>query len=478
MAVAGAQHNNMKPAVSARDPKAIAAAVSALTVAFGNRVVTSQAVREQHANTFTWIANQPPDAVVFPQNTGDVQQVVRICAGNGVPIIPFGVGTSLEGHINAPLGGVSIDFRDMNKVLAVHAEDLDCVIEPGITRKALNEHLRDSGLFFPIDPGADASLGGMAATRASGTNAVRYGTMKDNVIALKAVMGNGEVMTTARRAKKTAAGYDLTRLMVGSEGTLGVITELTLRLSGIPEAISGGVCPFPSVEACCNATILTIQSGIPVARIELLDALQVKAVNIYSRLTLRETPMLFMEFHGTEASVAEQSERFGEIAKEFGGGPFEWTTRAEDRTKLWEARHNAALSTTTLRPGSSIIATDVCVPISRLAECVTDTQRDIAESKLVAPIVGHVGDGNFHLTLLVDLKDAGEITVAKQFNERLVERALAMDGTCTGEHGVGQGKMKYLLAEHGAESLAVMASIKRALDPQNIMNPGKIVALS
>jgi D-lactate dehydrogenase (cytochrome) len=349
-------------------------------------------------------------------------------------------------------------------------------VQPGVTRKALNEYLRDQGVFFPIDPGADASLGGMAATRASGTNAVRYGTMNDNVIALKAVMGNGELMTTARRAKKTSAGYDLTRLMVGSEGTLGVITELTLRLSGIPEAISGGVCPFPSVEACCNATILTIQSGIPVARIELLDALQVKAVNIYSRLTLRETPMLFMEFHGTDASVAEQSERFGEIAKEFGGGPFEWTTRAEDRTKLWEARHNAALSTTTLRPGSSLIATDVCVPISRLAECVTDTQRDIADSKLVAPIVGHVGDGNFHLTLLVDINDAGEIKIAKQFNERLVERALAMDGTCTGEHGVGQGKMKYLPAEHGAPALAAMRAIKQALDPLDILNPGKIIA--
>jgi len=403
---------------------------------------------------------------------------VRICAGHGVPVIPYGTGTSLEGHVNAPLGGVSIDFRDMNKVLAVHAEDLDCVIEPGITRKALNEHLRDSGLFFPIDPGADASLGGMAATRASGTNAVRYGTMKDNVLALKVVMANGELMTTARRAKKTSAGYDLTRLMVGSEGTLGVITELTLKLSGIPEAISGGVCPFPSVEACCNATIHTIQTGIPVARIELLDALQVRAVNIYSKLTLRETPMLFLEFHGTEASVAEQSERFGEIAKEFGGGPFEWTTRTEDRTRLWEARHNAALSTFTLRPGSKMIATDVCVPISRLAECVTQTQADIAENRLLAPIVGHVGDGNFHLTLLVDMDDADEIKRAKGLAERLVERALSMDGTCTGEHGVGQGKMQYLLAEHGPMALEAMASIKRALDPQNIMNPGKIVTLS
>jgi len=461
-----------------RNPAAIAAAITAITAAFGNRVVTAQAVREQHGNTLTWVPNQPPDAVVFPQSTQDVQQIVRICAKHGVPVIPFGTGTSLEGHVNAPLGGVSIDFRDMNKVLAVHAEDLDCVIEPGITRKALNEHLRDQGVFFPIDPGADASLGGMAATRASGTNAVRYGTMKDNVLAMKVVMANGEVMSTARRAKKTSAGYDLTRLIVGSEGTLGIITELTLKLSGIPEAIAGGVCPFPSVEACCNATIATIQTGIPVARIELLDALQVRAVNLYSRLALRETPMLFLEFHGTEASVAEQSQRFGEIAKEFGGGSFEWTARTEERSKLWEARHNAALSTFTLRPGSSMIATDVCVPISRLAECVGETQHDIAELRLVAPIVGHVGDGNFHLTLLVDMDDADEIKRAKMLSERLVERALSMDGTCTGEHGVGQGKMKYLLAEHGAEAMAVMASIKRALDPQNIMNPGKIVALA
>src|ERR1700690_1456254 len=301
------------------DRKAVDGVIAALAAAFGNRLVTSQAVREQHGNTLTWVPNQPPDAVVFPQSTADVQQIVRICAANGVPVIPFGVGTSLEGHINAPLGGVCIDVRDMSRLLAVHAEDLDCVIEPGITRKALNEQLRDQGLFFPIDPGADASLGGMAATRASGTNAVRYGTMKDNVLALKAVLASGEVVTTARRAKKSSAGYDLTRLMVGSEGTLGIITELTLRLSGIPQAIASGVSPFPSVEAACNAAILTIQSGIPVARIELLDALQVRASNLYSKLSLPEMPMLFLEFHGSEASVAEQSQRFGEIAKEFGG---------------------------------------------------------------------------------------------------------------------------------------------------------------
>ncbi|MFL6805628.1 MAG: FAD-linked oxidase C-terminal domain-containing protein [Xanthobacteraceae bacterium] len=461
----------------ARRERSSKEAIAELTAAFGNRVVTSAAVREQHANTTTWIENEPPEAVVFPQSAADVQQIVRICARHRVPVIAFGTGTSLEGHINAPCGGISIDFRDMNRVLAVHAEDLDCVVEPGITRKALNEFLRDRGLFFPIDPGADASLGGMAATRCSGTNAVRYGTMKDNVLALTAVLANGEIMRTGTRAKKTAAGYDLTRLMVGSEGTLGVITSLTLRLSGIPEAIASGVCPFPSVEAACNATIMTIQSGIPVARIELLDEVQVKATNVYSKLALPEVPMLFVEFHGSDAGVAEQSERFGEIAGELGGGPFEWATKAEDRSRLWQARHDAYWAGRGLRPGAQAIATDVCVPISRLAECVTATQHDIAESHLVAPILGHVGDGNFHLTLLVDLDDRDELARAKALCERLVERALAMEGTCTGEHGVGQGKMKYLAAEYGAAALAAMQAVKRALDPDDIMNPGKIVAL-
>jgi D-lactate dehydrogenase (cytochrome) len=465
-----------KPARIAHNRDAIAAVIAALTAQFGNRLVTSQAVREQHANTTTWIESQAPDAVVFPQTTADVQAIVRVCAAHRVPVIPFGTGTSLEGHINAPFGGVSVDFRDMNRVLAVNAQDFDCVVEPGITRKQLNEHLRDQGLFFPLDPGADASLGGMAATRCSGTNAVRYGTMKDNVLGLKVVLANGELMTTARRAKKSSAGYDLTRLIVGSEGTLGVITELTLKLTGIPEAISGGVCPFPSVEAACNAAIATIQSGIPVARIELLDELQVKATNLYSKLTLPEVPMLFVEFHGSPAGVAEQSERFGEIADDLGGGPFEWTTKPEDRTRLWQARHDAYWAGRGLRPGAQAIATDVCVPLSRLAECVTETQREIAAHGLVAPILGHVGDGNFHLTLLVDLADAAEVKAAKVLCERLVERALAMDGTCTGEHGVGQGKMKYLAGELGAPALGAMAAIKRALDPDGIMNPGKIVA--
>jgi len=415
--------------------------------------------------------------VVFAQNTADVQDIVRLCGVHGVPVIAFGTGTSLEGHVNAPQGGICIDFRDMNRVLAVHAEDLDCVVEPGITRKQLNEYLRDQGLFFAIDPGADASLGGMAATRCSGTNAVRYGTMKDNVLGMKVVLANGDLMRTGTRARKSAAGYDLTRLIVGSEGTLGVITEVTLRLHGIPEAIAAGVCPFPSVEAACKAAILTIQSGIPVARIELLDDLQVKASNAYSKLALPERPMLFLEFHGSDAGVAEQSQRFGEIAQELGGGPFDWATRQEDRNRLWQARHDAYWAGRSLRAGAQALATDVCVPISRLAECVSETQRDVVASNLVAPIIGHVGDGNFHLTLLVDMKDPAEVARAKGLVERLTERALAMDGTCTGEHGVGQGKMKYLAAEHGEPALEAMRALKRALDPGNIMNPGKIVAL-
>jgi D-lactate dehydrogenase (cytochrome) len=459
------------------DRKAVDTVIAALAATVGNRLVTSQAVREQHGNTLTWIGNQPPDAVVFPQTTADVQQIVRLCARERVPVIGFGTGTSLEGQVNAPRGGICLDFRDMNRVLTVHAEDLDCVVEPGITRKQLNEHLRDQGVFFPIDPGADASLGGMAATRASGTNAVRYGTMKDNVLALKVVLANGEVMTTATRAKKSSSGYDLTRLIVGSEGTLGIITELTLRLAGIPESIASGVCPFPSVEAACNATIATIQTGIPVARIELLDALQVRACNLYSKLALAETPMLFVEFHGTEASVAEQSQRFGEIAQEFGGGPFDWATKAEDRTRLWQARHDSYWAQRGLRPGAEALATDVCVPLSRLAECLTETQRDIAENNLLAPIVGHVGDGNFHVGLLVDRDNEEEVARVDAFLERLVARALAMGGTCTGEHGVGQGKMKYLAAEHGEPALQAMRAIKRALDPLDIMNPGKIFSI-
>src|SRR5215471_3125521 len=460
-----------------RNPGAVSAALAELAASFGNRLVTSLAVREQHANITTWHTVAPPDAVVFPQTTEDVQRAVRICARHRVPVIPFGTGTSLEGHTNAPYGGISIDLKDMNRILEVHSEDFDCVVQPGVTRKRLNDELRDQGLFFTVDPGADASLGGMASTGASGTTTVRYGTMKDNVLSLKVVLPNGELMTTARRARKTSAGYDLTRLIVGAEGTLGVITELTLKLSGIPEAISAGVCPFPSVEAACNAAIATIQSGIPVARIELLDELQVKATNLYSKLALPEVPMLFVEFHGSPAGVAEQAERFGEIARDLAGGPFEWATKPEDRSRLWQARHDAYWAARGLRPGAQALATDVCVPISRLAECVTAAQREIAELGLVAPILGHVGDGNFHLSLLVDMNDAAEVKSAKTLCERLVERALAMDGTCTGEHGVGQGKMKYLAGELGSPALAAMAAIKRALDPDDIMNPGKIVAI-
>jgi D-lactate dehydrogenase (cytochrome) len=451
--------------------------IDRLTEMVGPRVSVAPGVLSDHGRSEAYHASQPPDVVVFPETTQELAAIVKLCADLGMPIVPFGAGTSLEGNAAAVAGGVCFDFARMNKILKIHDKDMDVVVQPGITRKQLNAQLRDTGLFFPIDPGADASIGGMASTRASGTMAVRYGTMKDNVLSLKVVLANGEVMSTARRAKKTASGYDLTRLIVGSEGTLGVITELTLRLAGIPEAISSGVCPFPSVEAACNATILTIQSGIPVARIELLDALQVHACNLYSKLNLPETPMLFLEFHGSDASVAEQSQRFGEIAKEFGGGPFDWATKAEDRSRLWQARHDAYWAQRGLRPNTQPLATDVCVPISRLAECLAETQSDIAESKLLAPIVGHVGDGNFHVGLLVDMNDEDEVTRVRAFLERLTERALAMDGTCTGEHGIGQGKMKYLPSEYGAPALDVMRAIKRALDPLDIMNPGKIFTL-
>jgi D-lactate dehydrogenase (cytochrome) len=442
---------------------------------FGNRLVTSQAVREQHGNTTTWIACQPPDAVIYPQSAEDVQQVVRVCARHGVPVIPFGTGTSFEGSVNAPFGGVSIDFKDMNRVLAVHAEDFDCVVQPGITRVHLNELLRDSGLFFPVDPGADASLGGMASTRASGTTAVRYGTMRDNVLALKVVMPTGELMCTSRRARKSSAGYDLTRLIVGAEGTLGVITELTLKLFGIPEAVSVAICPFPSIGEACDAAIASMQAGIPAARLELLDEVQVRACNADARLGLPETPMLFLEFHGTAAGVAEQAKRFGEIAREFSGGPFEWATKPEERSRLWAARHHVFWANKSFRPGAQIVYTDVCVPISRLAECVAETKRDIETSGIIAPIVGHVGDGNFHCGILVMMDDPGEVSRAKASIDRLVERALAMEGTCTGEHAIGQGKMKFLEPELGSPAVEAMRAIKRALDPQGIMNPGKIV---
>ena len=456
-----------------RNESGIELALSVLKQRFGERFQTGADIRKQHGHTTTYIPNQAPDGVVFPETTAEVAEIVKVCASYRVPIIPYGTGTSLEGHVNAPGGGISVDTSRMNRVLAINGEDLDCVVEPGVTREQLNIELRASGLFFPIDPGANASLGGMASTRASGTNAVRYGTMKDNVIALTAVTAKGEIIKTARRVKKSSAGYDLTRLFVGAEGTLGIITDLTLKLQGIPQAISGGVCAFPSVEAACQATIATIQSGIPVARIELVNALQMRAMIAYSGLKYAETPALFVEFHGTDASVAEQAEMFNAISEDLGGGPFLWTSVAEERTKLWKARHDAYWAALGLRPGAAAISTDVCVPISKLAQCVAETEADIAASHLIAPIVGHVGDGNFHVLILLDTANKDEIANAENFVARLNERALAMEGTCTGEHGIGQGKIAFLERELGG-AVNVMRAIKLALDPDNIMNPGKI----
>ncbi|MFK0273417.1 FAD-binding oxidoreductase [Ensifer sp. NPDC090286] len=459
----------------ARNEAGIAAAKAELSARFGDRFQTGEAIRAQHAHTTTYIPAQLPDGVAFAESAGDVREIVQIAARHKVPLIPFGTGSSLEGHINAPHGGISVDLSRMNKVLEVNAEDLDCRVEPGITREELNTYLRDTGLFFPIDPGANASIGGMASTRASGTNAVRYGTMKDNVLALTVVTADGREVRTAHRARKSSAGYDLTRLFVGAEGTLGIITSITLRLQGIPEVISGGVCPFPTIEDACNAVILTIQSGIPVARIELLDELQMKACNGYSGLSYQETPMLFVEFHGSPESVELQARQFGEIASEFGASDFLWTTNPEERARLWKARHNAYWAQKSLIPGAAILSTDVCVPISRLAECVAATQEDSAAHGLTAPIVGHAGDGNFHVGLLFDDKDAADVARAEAFVERLNARALAMDGTCTGEHGIGQGKMPFLEAELG-DALDLMRQVKRSLDPDNIFNPGKIFA--
>lgn len=456
-----------------RNAAGIEVVVAILRQRFGDRCQTGLAIREQHGHTTTWVPNQAPDAVVFVEGHDEVVEIVRTCATHRVPVIPFGVGTSLEGHVNAPLGGISVDFSRMNRVLEVNEDDLDCRVEPGVTRKQLNEYLRDRGLFFPIDPGADATIGGMTATRASGTNAVRYGTMRDNVISLTAVMANGEVIRTASRARKSSAGYDLTRLLIGSEGTLGVITDITLRLHGIPEAISAAVCPFDDLESACQAVIATIQCGIPVARIELLDPLQVKASNAYSGLDLAEKPTLFLEFHGSQAGVEEQAATVGEIAADLGGGPFEWTTKPEERTKLWQARHDAYWASLRLRPGAKGISTDVCVPISRLADCVAETRADIDRHGFIAPMVGHVGDGNFHVLVLIDMDDPDEVVRARQFCDDLALRAIRMDGTCTGEHGIGQGKIKFLRREVGA-GVDVMAAIKRTLDPDGILNPGKI----
>jgi D-lactate dehydrogenase (cytochrome) len=451
-------------------------AIAEIREAIGDRLSTAPAVREQHGKDQTWNPGAPPDAVAFVKDTGEVQKIVSICGKYGTPVIPYGTGTSLEGHFTAPFGGISIDLSQMNAILEVNASDLDCRVEAGVTRKQLNAHLRDQGLFFPVDPGADASLGGMTATRASGTNAVRYGTMRENVLNVTAVMANGEVIRTGSRAKKSSAGYDLTRLLVGSEGTLGVITEVALKLYGIPEAIVAAVCPFPSVEACCNATITAIQMGLPVARIELVDTEHVKAFNAYSKIDLKVAPTLFLEFHGTVASAQEQAETFAAIAEDLGGGPYSFASKEEDRQKLWQARHDAFWATKSLVPGKDAFATDVCVPISRLAECVTETQADLAANNLYGPIVGHVGDGNFHVVLFCDRGDAAEVKRVKEVYGRLIDRAIGMGGTCTGEHGIGSGKTQYLEKEHGP-ALAFMRDIKRALDPKNIMNPGKNAAI-
>jgi len=456
-----------------RDPPD-ASLLASLRQLLGDRLSTAAAVCAHHGKDESYHTPHSPDAVAFPHSTEEVAAIVKLCADHRTPVIAFGTGTSLEGHVAALAGGVCIDLSQMNRIIRVNAEDLDASVEAGVTRKQLNEHLRDTGLFFPIDPGADASLGGMAATRASGTNAVRYGTMRENVLALTVVLADGRVIRTARRARKSAAGYDLTRLFVGSEGTLGVITEVTLRLYGIPEAVSAAVCAFPSIEGAVDTVILTIQNGVPVARIELLDECQMDAINKYSKLDHKVAPTLFFEFHGTPAGVAEQAETVKVIAGEQGGDDFRWATTPEERSKLWQARHDAYYAALALRPGSKGFATDVCVPISRLAECISETKRDLAQSPVPYALVGHVGDGNFHLVFMIDPNRPEEVAEAARLNDRMVTRALAMEGTSTGEHGVGYGKMDFLIAEHG-EAVSVMRTIKKALDPDGILNPGKIV---
>jgi len=446
---------------------------AALVARLGERASRSNAVVAAHGASESYHAAHPPDIVAFPQSTEEVAAIVAICAAHGAPIVPWGAGTSLEGNAAAVHGGVCIDFAQMSQVLAINAEDLDCRVQPGITRKRLNTELRDTGLFFPIDPGADASIGGMTSTRGSGTMAVRYGTMRDNVMALEVVLADGRVIRTSRRAKKSAAGYDLTRLFVGAEGTLGVITEITLRLHPVPEAISAVVCPFGSFEGAVATAIAVTQAGIPVARIELLDEVMIRGVNNYAKLGIVEAPTLFLEFHGTPAAVAEQAEAVREIAHEHGARGYDSATRTEDRNRLWTARDNTLYAGTGLRPGSKALITDVCVPVSRLAECLVATKRDIAASGLIAPIVGHVGDGNFHTLILVDPGAPDEIARAQALHERMVARALELDGTSTGEHGIGTGKIAFLERELG-EAVDVMRAVKRALDPQGIMNPGKI----
>ena len=451
-----------------------AALLDALRQRFGDRCSTALVVREQHGRDESSFAAPPPAAVVFAESTADVQAVVALASQYQVPVIPFGVGSSLEGHLLAVQGGISIDLGRMNRVLAVNAEDLTVTVQPGVTRKQLNEEIKSTGLFFPIDPGADASIGGMSATRASGTNAVRYGTMRENVLALEVVTASGEVIRTGTRARKSSAGYDLTRLMVGSEGTLGVITEITLRIYPLPEAVSAAICSFPSIEAAVRTTIQIIQLGVPIARVELIDRHTVRMVNAYAKLGLREEPMLLMEFHGSPAGVKEQAELVQEIASDHGGNAFEWASTPEERTRLWTARHNAYFAAIQSRPGCRAISTDTCVPISRLADCLLESVAEADASGIPYFLVGHVGDGNFHFGYLLDPEQPQERVVAEQLNHQLVTRALALGGTCSGEHGVGLHKMDFLRSEAGDGAVDLMRTIKRALDPHNIMNPGKI----
>ena len=468
-------HQLLMPEVSQRAVPA--ALLDALKARFGTNLSTALVVREQHGRDESSFSVPPPSAVVFAESTADVADCVKLASEHNVPVIPFGVGSSLEGHLLAVQGGISIDVSRMNKVLSVNAEDLTVTVQPGVTRKQLNEEVKSTGLFFPIDPGADASIGGMSATRASGTNAVRYGTMRENVLALEVVTASGEVIRTGTRAKKSSAGYDLTRLMVGSEGTLGVLTEITVKLYPLPEAISAAICSFPSIEAAVRTTIQVIQLGVPIARVELIDSNTVRMVNAYAKLGLSESPMLLMEFHGTPNSVKEQAELVQEIASEFGGQAFEWATTPEARTKLWTARHNSYFAAVQSRPGCKVISTDTCVPISKLADCLLDSVAEADASGIPYFLVGHVGDGNFHFGYLLDPNIPEERVTAEKLNHDLVSRALRLEGTCTGEHGVGLHKMDFLLTEAGSGAVDMMRTIKRALDPHNILNPGKIFAL-
>jgi D-lactate dehydrogenase (cytochrome) len=449
--------------------------IDTLRQTFGSRFSQGESVRLQHGRDESKHDPMLPDGVVFAESTEEVALVMSLCRQHQVPVIPYGVGSSVEGHILALRGGICIDLSGMSRIVAIHSEDLDATVQAGVTRKQLNDELKGTGLFFPIDPGADATLGGMAATRASGTNAVRYGTMRENVLALTVVTADGRIIKTGTRARKSSAGYDLTRLFVGSEGTLGIITELTVKLYPIPEAISAAVCAFPSVDAAVDTVIQTIQMGVPVARVELLDALTLQAINRYSKTTLPEAPTLFFEFHGSESSVQEQAELTQEIAQGNGGQDFQWSPRPEDRSRLWQARHDAYFACLQLKPGSRCFPTDVCVPISRLAECIHATNADIAQVSLPIALFGHVGDGNFHLVVLVDTANPKEMAEAEWINQRVVERALEAEGTCTGEHGVGLGKQKFLVQEHGEGAVAVMRALKQALDPDDLLNPGKIL---